>query len=515
MCGSLSNPLYARPEIGRVFTPVVWAKWCCEAFGIYDDWRNGATVIDPTCGEGSFFIALVSIASERGERLRQDDVRRLHGVELRPEDKTTFLEKFVARSGFDFPVGNIVTGDFLDRDKAETHDIAIGNPPWINFADLPDSYKEKAKAYFIKYGLVRSRKDVLLGASRVDLASLIIRKCMLDHVSEGGRGVFLVPLSLLFNEDANRHFRPEEGANCAFSVDEVREFEDGIVFENVTTRNGLVSLRKGTPQRFPVPFRRMGRNGPASASRCYPSSKGGAWMEMREGVEWPNFDKIVVEDWQKPRQGINTGGLNRVFMLDRLEPDNVNLGHVEEFENGHGRKILLETDHLVPLAGRDLFGGKAPDRRRYLLCLHDRKGKILSEDSVRCLERLWKYVREHEEEMKARKGVLIQSFIRNGRYWSLLGVGPYTFSCFKVVWEAFGKRSFKAVVVDGKWQGNQAMHAYIPSNSSRDAERICRELNERVPAYLEAFGMEGTCNWAQPGRIARLLEMKSKQEALI
>lgn len=128
MCGSLSNPLYARPEIGRVFTPVVWAKWCCEAFGIYDDWRSGATVIDPTCSEGSFFIALASIASERGERLRQDDVRRLHGVELRPEDKTAFLEKFVARSGFDFPVGNIVTGDFLDRYKAETHDIAIGNP---------------------------------------------------------------------------------------------------------------------------------------------------------------------------------------------------------------------------------------------------------------------------------------------------------------------------------------------------------------------------------------------------
>ena len=117
--------------------------------------------------------------------------------------------------------------------------------------------------------------------------------------------------------------------------------------------------------------------------------------------------------------------------------------------------------------------------------------------------------------MKARKGVLIQSYIRKGRYWGLLGVGPYSFSKFKIVWEALGKKTFQAVMVDGKWQGNQAMHAYIPSNSRRDAERICQELNARVPAYLEAFGMEGTCNWAQPGRIGRLLELQSTQEALV
>ena len=58
------------------------------------------------------------------------------------------------------------------------------------------------------------------------------------------------------------------------------------------------------------------------------------------------------------------------------------------------------------------------------------------------------------------------------------------------------------------------MHAYIPADSWEDADRLCNELNTKVPAYLEAFGMEGTCNWAQPGRIKRLLISDSNQMEL-
>jgi len=123
---------------------------------------------------------------------------------------------------------------------------------------------------------------------------------------------------------------------------------------------------------------------------------------------------------------------------------------------------------------------------------------------------VWDYLSKYRHLMNSRKGVLIQSQIRKGKFWSLLGVGPYSFSKYKVAWEAFGKHVFNSVVLDGYWQGNQSMHAYIPFECKKDAYRVCEQLNDIVPSYLKRFGMEGTCNWAQPSRIKRLLCYEEK-----
>lgn len=149
------------------------------------------------------------------------------------------------------------------------------------------------------------------------------------------------------------------------------------------------------------------------------------------------------------------------------------------------------------------------------ICLHGNDGAALSASQFGELPLTKRYVDRYQTEMCRRKGVLIQSQISKGSYWSLIGVGPYSFTKYKIAWESLGKREFRAVVLDGHWQGNQAMHAYIPSSSPKDARRICAELNESVPAYLKAFGMEGTCNWAQPGRIKRLLVEQDIQPNLL
>ena len=37
---------------GRVFTPLKWAKWVIEKYDLLTKWKQGATIIDPTCGQG-------------------------------------------------------------------------------------------------------------------------------------------------------------------------------------------------------------------------------------------------------------------------------------------------------------------------------------------------------------------------------------------------------------------------------------------------------------------------------
>ena len=510
---NLETPL-STLKIGRVFTPEQWALWCINRFNIYDQWRDGATIIDPTCGHGSFFHSLFTIAYQRHEAILPRDLDRLIGIEIVEEDKFAFINQAQQRFGLHFPEDNFITTDFMSYHNDEKFDIAVGNPPWINYSDLPDSYKAKAGDYFLKHGLVKSRRDVLLGSSRADMASVIIQKCMAEHIRDRGHGYFFVPASLFFNEDANKHFRPRVDHQNIFRIDELYSFDIGQVFEGVKVKSCLVAIEKEPKQTFPIRMHNIGTSEHGSTSFCHSTPDNGAWIQTANPDMELTFGRIEVASHQMPRQGINTCGLNKVFIFDRQDQDE---GRVEErgiFTNGYGQSFELSSRYMFPLIDRNNFDSRSIKRSRYILCLHGKTGIPLSFSSFSDLFGISEYVAKYADEMKKRKGVLIQNKIQLGDYWALMGVGPYSFSPYKVVWESLGKRSFRSIVVDGSWQGNQAMHAYIPAYDYSDATRISSELNAIVPTYLQLFGMEGTCNWAQPGRIKRLLSLSSDQAQL-
>lgn len=88
----------------------------------------------------------------------------------------------------------------------------------------------------------------------------------------------------------------------------------------------------------------------------------------------------------------------------------------------------------------------------------------------------------------------------------MLGVGPYSFYPYKVIWEAYGRASFRPIIIPGHWQANQSLQAFIPLHSQIQAEVVCKSLGQRsVEAYLRSLRMEGTMNWAQPGKISKLI----------
>ena len=110
---------------------------------------------------------------------------------------------------------------------------------------------------------------------------------------------------------------------------------------------------------------------------------------------------------------------------------------------------------------------------------------------------------------------MINVWISKGVWWALLGVGKYSFMPHKIAWEAYGKKNYRPKVFSGNWQGNQALHAYIPTEDLGSAVDLCRKLRDPVVEfYLSSQHMEGTRNWAQPGRISSLLNFKKEDGAL-
>jgi hypothetical protein len=108
--------------------------------------------------------------------------------------------------------------------------------------------------------------------------------------------------------------------------------------------------------------------------------------------------------------------------------------------------------------------------------------------------------------LEARRGHWLRRWIERGRWWALLGVGPYCFTPYRVTWPAYGADRFTPRVVPSPWQGQQALHAHIACETYDEALALAAALGRpAVEAYLRAFGTAGTRNFAQPGRVARLL----------
>ena len=482
-------------EIGQIFTPIKWAEWLIERWGIFDAWIDGASVCDPTAGQGAFALALFRLARSRGVRVSSELLSRLTLIEVRASHLHTFQRKVRQKFAIDFPSSQLFALDVItDLPNAE-YDILFGNPPWANFTDLSDSYKERLKPYFVSEGLVPDKKQVLLGSSRTDIAALVLKVVLGKLLHENGIGCFFVPLSL-FSGDAHRGFRDYIASGRRFAVDEVCEFTEKKVFEGIGTSYCCARFRIDVPHKFPVRYFRE-RSGNWIEHRAVPlKASDDQWRVLQHGdtTDLDSSIKVELSPDQKPRQGVNTCGANAIFMFE-------------------DKPKYLPGEFLFPLATKEIWKDGDMVPHKWILLPYNRNtGRPLSWNRIEQYAELRQYLIEVRDKLESRKGTLIGSAIAKGVWWSLLGVGLYSFAPYKVIWEAYGKSHFHPVILNSEkgqvWQANQAMQAFIPCWNEGDAEWICSELQHPgIPALLKQLNGEGKCNWAQPGKIKKILSL--------
>ncbi len=483
-----------KNQIGQVFTPIKWAEWLISKWNIFDAWLDGAHLCDPTAGQGVFVIAMLKIAQKNGVPITAERLSRLTLIEMVPSHLEHFQRKVQQDYGINFPPPQIYRQDIITETHKRQYDILIGNPPWANFGDLPDGYKTQLKPYFIREGLVQYKQRTLLGSSRVDIAALVLKVALGKLLKQNGTGYFYLPTSLFFGDGAHAGFRNYHANQRMFTIDSVHEFTTTKVFNGVSTAYCCAKFQIDTKQKFPL---------------TYFKEVDGKWIEHQAGPfknstdPWrivQNLDEINLDEKleiklsleQKPRQGVNTCGANRVFIFD-------------------GKPKHLPEEFLFPLATKEIWRQHQSSPHKWILLPYSKDtGKPLSWDQIKKIDTLRNYLQNFQGTLQHRKGSLLRSFMKNGNWWALLGVGPYAFAPYKVIWQAYGKNHFTPIVlssINGQmWQGNQAMHAFIPCWREDDAHRIKTALeNPEIPMLLQQLNGAGKCNWAQPGKIKKIL----------
>lgn len=497
--------MYHAPvsPIGAVFTPLAWGEWAVQEFGVTEKWLAGKSVLDPTCGEGHLLEALIRSALAKGIPKEQLPLERLFGIER----EVFFLERFKSRMqetyAIVFPENNLRCCDVLLDPVDLRCDILLGNPPWCNFTELPAKLKPLLKPLFLRYGLVKRSADTLLGNSRIDIAALVLAKTISEQLSAQGEALFFAPLSLLLGDGAHANFRRFRVNEVPFGVDTVYDFADELIFNQVLTRYGLLHLRRDQEQTYPVRYYvRHAQHWQEKQAAPFQSPED-AWLVQDEISE--RFASIPISKTSAPRQGINTGGANDVFIFQACV---VNNDGTVTVTNTHGETILLPAQFVHPLLIAEDFRkpGKAP--QRFVLLPYTPKGILLTAAALEEHPLLYNYLLHHRTRLEARKGTMLRSKMNRDGWWTLFGVGAYNFAKYKIVWEAYGRSTFRPMLVDGRWQANQSLQAFIPFSNKRDAQRTLRALqHKQVENYLLAQRMPGTMNWAQPGRMKKLFRL--------
>ena len=483
-------------EVGQVFTPIKWAEWLIERWGIFDTWIDGASICDPTAGQGAFALALFRLARSRGVQVSPELLSRLTLIEVRASHLQAFQLKAYRKFAVDFPASQLLALDVITDPPNAEYDILFGNLPWANFTDLCDSYKERLKPYFVAEGLVPDKKQVLLGASRTDIAALVLKIVLGKLLRKNGIGCFYLPLSLFSGGDAHKGFRDYVANGRRFEVDEVCEFTATKVFEGIGTSYCCARFRIDVPHKFPVRYFKE-RSDEWIEHRAVPlKASDDQWrvLQQEDSADLDSSIKIELSSDQKPRQGVNTCGANAIFMFE-------------------DKPKHLPEEFLFPLATKEIWKNVDLVPHKWILLPYDRNtGRPLSWATIEQYAELRQHLIEVRDKLEGRKGTLIRSAIAKGVWWSLLGVGPYSFAPYKVIWEAYGKSDFHPIILSSEkgqvWQANQALQAFIPCWNEADARQICSALQHPgIPALLRQLNGEGKSNWAQPGKISKILSL--------
>ncbi len=465
---------------GVVFTPSAWARWAVERLNAPALVAAGATFCDPTAGEGAFVFALAeATVGLRGV----PDAAWADRVWLIERDGA-FLETFARRWreawGFAFPERNLIETDVVLNPPKRQYDLVAGNPPWITYPDLSSQDQAAYRPWFQTLDLVGPPSQLLLGRSRLDLAALVTASVFTNLVSPRGRAGFFLPLSLFHNDGSAARWR-------SWRPDSVVDLTELRPFPGVATRCGWAEFTPGSPPAVgrPIPYL-TGSPGRWEEQEAVEHTEGAPWRIIPKGTS-AALPSCPLQTWQRPRQGINTGGANAAFHVVGPPPG-------------------VDPSFVHPLATARLRG---TDAKKWILVPYHRNGSLLDENELEAsgLAAFWSAWRER---LSSRRGVLLGSQLSRGRWWALLGVGAYAFTPYKVVWSAYGRARLDASVLgprsDGSvWQADQALQAYIPCLDEAEAQRLRDFLNsEPVADYLASLRGAGTKNWAQPGRFKPL-----------
>lgn len=513
-----------RHAIGAFFTP----EWLAlhtikQAFDGQDDILS-KRVLEPTCGSGVFLLAIYNYLSSKVDdfSLINFIVNNVYLNEINPiaalGAKLNWLRVYIACGGmFEKPIKiNISNDNCLAPGNAiprSSFDFVVGNPPWINWENLSEKTRRDYEAEWPRLGLVDAKSKSF---SKEDISTLITYYCIETYVRDSGKLCFVMPQTILQSASNSRGFRSFfiKCSNTKIKISNVFDFTKIKVFKNVSARTCVITVLKNHEHTYPVPYIKVIKaEGPdlwskkinftsASASpsdESFDSSWSIYEIENNDVIE-----RLKGKSAYKARAGMFTGGANSVYYINIVSTGTNNFFVKNISERAKiktpEKEFHIEADVVYPfIRGRDVSLWHCNyNPTSAVIFPHSLDTRMLPiNESLFKLDYplAYSYLKSQESLLKNRGGLTkLDSKSLDTGFYTLLRIGDYTFSKYKVVWKYIAKNFTPCVIVESALLGGtlkptipQEKLMIIAVDSSSEAYFLCGYLSsDQIRSTIEA-----------------------------
>ena len=355
-------------------------------------------------------------------------------------------------------------------------DFVVGNPPWINWENLPEFYREETKGLWEWYGLTKTTKGTGLGKVKRDMAMLFVARCLDRFTKENGKFAFLIPFTVYktqagagFREFLAKGYWKDEKTNSPCKVLKIHDLVTLYPFEGAVNRTSLIVIEKSGKTEFPIPcvmwhnprskgidqeaeleeVRKTTRQFDLVLTPIIENKVESPWMIISKKA-FEGIKKIIGKSGYRAFEGVNTA-LNGVYWIDILSEQPNGLLITNPPLPGQKKKVkqvkqVVEKDLVYPLIrGRDVKKWYPASEMGYIILPTNSEGRNYSINYMKVnFPRAYNYFLKFKQELEQRS---LYKLAGKDKIWFGIhvNIGKFTFAPYKVVWKYIaGKISGKA-----------------------------------------------------------------------
>lgn len=410
-------------------------------------------------------------------------------------------------------------------------DYVVGNPPWVNWENLPDGYRRESRRLWQQEGLFpHGGMDTILGKGKKDISMLMAYIAMGSYLKDGGKLGFIITQSVFKTTGAGQGFRRFMlGDSTPVRVVHVDDMVELQPFEGASNRTSVVVLQKGMPTTYPVRYTywqktakgrisfdsklsevmSLVRRRNFNAEPVNDKDKTSAWLTGRPKA-LKAIKKVLGKSDYKAHAGVYSGGANAVYWLEILDRQADDLVLVTNITEGQKRDVpkvpsmALEPDLIYPLLrGRDVRRWKAEPSAYILMVQDPSKRQGMDEKEMQLhYPKTWSYLKQFEAVLRRRRSRGVTDMIEGGApFYTMFAVGDYTFARYKVVWPwiSVGVRAAVTSLWDNKPVLPEHNTSFVDCKQEAEAYFICSLLNSSIGDYsIRAYYSGGGGGIASP-----------------
>jgi hypothetical protein len=394
-------------------------------------------------------------------------------------------------------------------------DFIVGNPPWVRWSRLPETYRRRAKEHCYHYGLVSGRGYT--GGIESDISTVVTFSAADHWLRVGGTIAFLITFPV-FKTPSARGFRLGQLPDgTGLLVDEIHDLTRIQVFPDASNATGIYVARK-TARAADATFESIRcTRWTASPSRV---DAGRSLSEVLAGTTRAEEIAAPVAGWGSPwftgsrsvfdachrmrgrsaylteaHRGTVTDAA-RLYWLKVLEySPKLNRAKVRTLSDDELAKarhyravdgIWIEADLLYPLLrGRDCGRFSARSEGWYQLIPNAHYDAMPTEEEFRNAYPLtYDYLKPFEKDLRNR--ATYRRYQSHLPFYAIYCVGDYSFAPWKVVWpEQQNPQLFRASVIRADVAGPLGRKVIVPDHklyfvsteSEGEAHYLCAVLN--------------------------------------